>query len=221
MTTRDEQEALYADIYSRLTPEQKRLADDISKRADDNSNQQLHWAEELLALVDVLVTPSEDSHPWPVVRLFWVRLHGVVTEMVASNRTLAELAKTMTEERLAKNLAKFSLAIFEEATAVLQSLDAREAVVADYLRQRVAHLRQHGYALRQNKTGDILDQREVKQLGKAFAIEDVDRIRSEVLDAHGSEASFAAHLARKVRPAVVRLVAVLRDLHALPSWHEP
>jgi len=106
MTTREEQEAIWAEAYARLTPDRRRVADDTSKRAQDKVDQQLQWADELLALADLLAACEPGSAPWPVVRLFWVRLHGVVTELIENHRSTVELAKTMPKRELARSLIR-------------------------------------------------------------------------------------------------------------------
>jgi hypothetical protein len=177
----------------------------------------MQWAEELVALVDLLLRRDPGAPPWPVVRMFWVRLHGVVTEMAEIHRSTAELANGLSAQELEQSLAKFSLSIFTAAKAVINSLEEREAVVADYLRQRAVHLRQTSYALRSSKAG-VLDRRRIEHLGKTFAIEDVDRMRDEVFREHGTESEFARYVAGKVRPATVQLFEALRALRDVPGW---
>ena len=215
MTSRREQEAIWAEVYARLTPDQRRVADDISKRAQDKANQQLLWADEFVALSDLLAACEPGRPPWPAVRLFWVRLHGVVTELIENHRSTVDLAKGMTRREIAGSLIRFSVAIFDAATAALAVLEEPEVVVADYLRQRAVHLRQDSYVVRAKK-GGVRDTRRIEHLGKDFTIEEVDRMRDEILRLHGSEARFACHLAVKVRPAAVALLEALRALHRLP-----
>ena len=88
--------------------------------------------------------------------------------------------------------------------------------MADYLRQRAVHLSQDAYRIRSTKKGELLDSRRINQLGKSFDVEEVDRLRDEVLRLHGSEASFARHVAAKILPAAVKLLEAIRALHALP-----
>jgi len=147
MTTRAEEQATWAGVYAGLTASQRRVADDISVRARDNASQQLQWAEELVSLVDLLVASDAGAMPWPVVRMFWVRLHGVVTELIDAHAKTVELANALSEDELERSLARFALSIHRAATSVLAALDESEVVVADYFRQRAVHLRQNGYAL--------------------------------------------------------------------------
>lgn len=215
MTTRREQEAMWAEVYGRLTPDQRRIADDISKRAQDKANQQLLWAEELVAIADDLAASRPGAAPWLAVRMLWVRLHGVVTELVEIHRATADLAKTMTEREVGRSLVKFGVTIFDAAKAVLAALDEPEVVVADYLRQRAVHLRQDSYVIRSTNRG-VRDTRRIEHLGKDFTVEKVDRMRTELFRLHGGEAEFARHMAAKIRPAAARLLDALRALHELP-----
>src|SRR5690348_11219230 len=102
MTTREEQDATWAEVYGRLSPQERRVADDISTRAPDNARQDLQWAEELAALIEMLSDPMTKP-TWPVVRMFWVRFHGVITEMLSLNRHPAEWARAITPEERAQN----------------------------------------------------------------------------------------------------------------------
>jgi hypothetical protein len=215
MTTREEQKLIWANAYAQMTPDQRRVADDILKRGGDNAGQQLQWAEELVALVDLLAAREPGEAPWLVVRMFWIRLHGIVTELVEAHSATSEMAATMTEHELARSLVRFSVRIFNAAKAVLAIMEESEVVVVDYLRQRAVHLRQKGYSLRFGKNG-VLDQRRVGQLQKTFSIEDIDRMRVQMLRLHGSEAAFARRLADKIQPAAVKLLEVLRAFHELP-----
>jgi hypothetical protein len=104
--TRDKQQAQWAKFYAQLPADQKRVTDDIVTRAPDNSGQQMQWAAELVALVDLLLRRDPGAPPWPVVRMFWVRLHGVVTEMAeihsngsASPRSRPPLQRVLSTSR--------------------------------------------------------------------------------------------------------------------------
>jgi hypothetical protein len=213
VTTREEQDALWRETYANLTADQKRVADDILKRSGDRSDQQLEWAEELFALVETL--GREEDASWPVVRMFWVRLHGVFAELIEAHRTATEIAKTLSPDQLARNLSKYSLAIFTACEGILASLDETEVVVADYLRQRAVHLRQSGYSVQSTKSG-VRDSRHIPHIAKTFSIEDIDRRRDQVVATYGSEAVFARHVSRRVARPVGQLVHALRTLHSLP-----
>jgi hypothetical protein len=214
MTTREEQQAIWAEVYGRMTPDERRVADDITARATDNARQQLQWVEELLALVDALIDGARPT-PWTAISMFWVRFHGVVTEMLDGQRQQADWARAMTPEERTRNMTKFSLAIFEAGQAMLGALADDEVVVADYLRQRTVHLKQSAYSLRLTKGRDVLDERPIKQIGETFTIYEVDRMRADVQARHGSEECFARYVAAKVRPGAQRLVLGLRELHRL------
>lgn len=218
MTTKGEQEALWARVYAALTPERRRVADDVLKRGLDNARQQLSWVGDLLALADSLIAAGLTPIPWPFLGMFWIRLHGVMTELVEENRLGADIAATLNERQLIRSLSKFSLALFTDGRAMLATLDEQEAVVADYLRQRSAHMRQDAYSLKEMGNGAVRDTRRIAHLEKTFTIEDVDRMRADVLRTHGSEAAFAHHVAVKVRPAAARMFATLQELHSLPQW---
>jgi hypothetical protein len=218
MTTREQQEASWAEVYGRMTADERRVADDIiTNRATDNGRQQKQWAEELLSLADI-IADSTTTPSWPVVSMFWVRFHGVVTEMLDFNWQQAEWARAMTAKERARSLVRFSLAIYDAGQAMLGELAEDEVVVADYLRQRTVHLKQDAYALRLKKKKDsreVVDKRFISQLGKTFTIKDVDRMRAEVTARYGSGEQFARYVAVKVRPGAQRLVLALRELHGL------
>jgi len=162
-----------------------------------------------------MLAQSTGTTAWPAVHLFWVRFHGVVTELVEVNRQPAAWAREMTAQERARSLTKFSLAIFDAATEMLTALEEHEAVVADYLRQRAAHLKQSAYSRRMTKAGNVNETRLIAHLGKAFTVDEIDCMRARVQAQHGSDERFARHVAVKVRPGARRLVKVLRVLHAL------
>jgi hypothetical protein len=150
MKTTDEQKEIWTKVYVRLTAAERRVADDISARSHESASHELRWAEELLSLVELLTT-LDTPVPWMASSLFWVRVHGVVREFIQYNRQQADWARTLTEAERSQSLARFSQAIFEASQAMLASLTEEEVVVADYLRQRNAHLRLSAYALSLNK----------------------------------------------------------------------
>jgi hypothetical protein len=216
VTTREEQEAIWSEVYARMTADERRVADDISARGMDNARQQLQWAEELFALVEVLTVGAAVPRSTDI-SMFWVRFHGVVTEMVDFNRQPAEWARAMTPDERGHSLTRFSLAIFDAARAMLEALAEDELVVADYLRQRAVHLRQSAYALRLTKRREVRETRTIDQLGKTFTIEEFDRMRANVQARHGSDDRFARYVAERVRAGAQRIVVALRELHALPA----
>jgi hypothetical protein len=218
MTTREQQEASWAKVYGRMTADERRVADDIiNNRATDNGRQQKQWADELLSLADI-IADSTAAPSWPVVSMFWVRFHGVVTEMLDFNRQQAGWARAMTAKERARSLVRFSLAIYDAGLAMRGALAEDEVVVADYLRQRAVHMKQDAYALRlkgKKNSREVVDQRPIKHLGKTFSIDEVDRMRAQVTARYGSGEQFARYVAVKVRPGAQRLVLVLRELHVL------
>ena len=197
-----------------MTPEQRRLSDDIGKRGTPNAEHKRVWIEELADVV-TRVDDGRRQPSWLEVRLFWIRLHGVVSELVDAERPIAELARTLPPERLRTNLMQFSLAMFEAAERIAGLLDAEELVTVDYLRQRAAHLHQRGYALQQAKTG-LKETRTFKHLGETLTIEQLDEMIPRTIATSGGEEAFAVTVARRIKDEVFRLRDVVQALHALP-----
>lgn len=214
--TREEQDAKMMAVINALPAEKRRVALDIAKRGDDNAHQEWIWVQELASLVESLTSGGSPS--WLVVKLFWVRLHGVVTELREMHERGAALAATMTPEEIQKNYLKYILPIHQACCDILRALDEKEVVLVDYFRHRSCHLRQHSYALKLHKNNNVGDARAINHLGKSFSIEEIDRFRADLLARHGGIIGLGVHIAHKVQAPVARLYEALLAFHSLPPY---
>jgi hypothetical protein len=209
--TRDEQEGLWRDAYAALTPEQRRVADDIGKRSPDQARQHLHWVLELAELVARLQKDGANA-PWTVVAMFWIRLQGVFKELPDAYRVVHELALQGPRPR---SLIPYGDAIYRTALDVLAALTEEEVLAVDYYRQRSAHLRQDAYRIRLVKDG-VREARTLDYIDRTFTVAEVDATLARLVVRHGNEASVAAQVAGKVARSVDELKAALQALHDLP-----
>lgn len=214
MPTLEEQEQLFRTIYARLSPEQRTVADDICKRSEDNAVQERSWIAELL-FAATEIEKLETQTPWHIIDMFWIRLHGVFKELMGNHRIGYEAVASGQVTR--PSLAQYAADIYEKAHAVLSNLEEEEVLIADYYRQRSAHLRQDSYTIRLSKSG-VRAQRGVTYIDRTFSVAETDRIRAVMLALFGSEEAIALHLARKSRPAIERLSVAMEALHHLPDF---
>ena len=213
MPTRREQEELWNTIYARLSPEKRRVWDDSGKRNAERTSQNLEWVEELQDLASTIA--GQTSVPWPLFDMFWIRLHGVFKEL-PGQYALARDAEKDPSLKPGHTLL-YAHAILVAIDGVLAALSEEEVVVADYYRQRSAHLRQDAYSIRWlPKQKTVHDRRGIEYISKDFKVEEVDRMRASLIALHTNEQGLALHFASTLAAPIGRLADAVRALHSLP-----
>lgn len=213
-------ETFIADFMNSVPPHELPVIADLAMRTDAVVRQERRWIDELADAAETIKRFGADA-TWLVFPVFWIRLHGVFTELLDAYRVWAELDAAQNE------VVDRCRAIYEAAHEMLRALSDDEHIVSDYYRQRAAHLKQDAYTVRfaphrspadvrrSGKTTKIVDTRTLGHIEKKFSIEDADRILTEMVKRFGGERELAVHIATKVGSHVKALVDA-RD--ALRSW---
>lgn len=215
-------EKFVAEVLASVQPHERPVIEDLAKRVDTVVRQERQWIAELEDTVETLNRIGPDA-TWLVFAMFWVRLHGVFTELLDTYRVL-----TRVDDSLPKVALDRCRAVYEAADGMLRALTDDEHVVADYYRQRAVHLKQDAYTVRfarhrapadvrrSGKPTRIVDTRNLSHIEKRFSIEDVDGILETMVKRFGGEREIAVHIAMRVAPHVRAIVDARDALRAFP-----
>lgn len=203
---------IIAEVMKAVPPHELPVIEDLAKRTDSAVRQERRWIEELADAVATIESRGADA-TWTVFPVFWIRLHGVFSELLDTYQVWADL-----EASTRSQAVDCLRAIYQAAEGVLRALTDDEHVVADYYRQRAAHLKQDAYTVRfaphrspadsrrSGKASKVVSSRSLAHIEKRFSIEAVDRILSDMVKQFGGERELAVHIATKIRPHVKALV---------------
>ena len=197
------------EIVATMTPQQRAVWDHSQSQLEDKLGQVLLWLSEFQTLVDLLEHEGLDT-PWHAVHLFWIRLHGLLSEFTDDIESKHKLAKR----------SRYEPVVGAAAGALRQlrgSLADEDIVVADWCRQRAAHVFQKGYSLQlqQTKRGQVVkDSYLVRVLGQQLPIELADDIIARVMTEDGHHCAAAVRIAKKLAPHVKPLCAAVSRMHS-------
>lgn len=212
-------EKYVTELLASVPANERQVIADLAKRSDTTVRNERRWIEELADAVET-IKQFGPSATWLVFPVFWIRLHGVFTELLDAYRVWEGI--TAQNEVVAR-----CQAIYDAADGMLRALSDDEHVVADYYRQRAAHLKQDAYTIRfaphrspadrqkSGKPSKVVDTRSIGHLERKFSIEEVDLILESTIKRFGGQREFAAHVATRVSPHVKALVAARDALRAL------
>jgi hypothetical protein len=213
---------LITDIVESAPPEQRPVIADLAKRLDAVVRHERRWIEDLADTVETINRLGADAS-WPVFPMFWIRLHGAFTELLDAYRVWVEPAASAQSEPINRRRA-----IYTAVDEMLRALSDDEHVVADYYRQRAAHLKQEAYTVRfaphrspadvrgSGKATKVVNTRYLGHIEKKFSIEEADRILTDMVKKFGGERELAVHVAKKLRPHVKALADARDALRSFP-----
>lgn len=203
-----------------LTIEQRRrVLDDIVKNGGETVAAQQHqWVVDFSRITETVIREGESASVLP---LFWIRLHGVLTELPDQ---LA--AKLDTINRIIGpgcSLPQDVMAVERSHRACVMvrgALDEDELIYADYRRQVEVHVCQRGYRLGVNKGNCATGLREtytVASLRKKHSVDELDRRIVALLRRYRvNEQALGVAIARKVEASVASLLAAMSASHGEP-----
>lgn len=197
---------------NRLSDEELRFFSQSSKRYELNAYLDTRWAIGLSEIVDVL-----DKHggaaPWAFISLFWVRLHGVLSDIregrTEFHRTLGIDPATHVPGR---SSADFSVAALLAIEAMRSKFSDDELIYAEYRRHSESHPRQDAFELRwQGKSKKtLIDELSIKAVGRTFSFAEMNAAMGRVMRPyHFDEGAIAVAYARRIRPLLPALVEAL------------
>ncbi len=160
---------------------------------------------------------------WTQVAIFYVRLHGVVEELVPILEAGQSLLNTETDRWMAAASAT-DQAILREALACRARLSRSALAVRDALsfderatvwltRNYNCHMGVESDGLSLKENGQLKETRKVA--GRELSVAELDSIRARMAELHENEASGAQAMAIKVLPHVDELLAAIEDLQLI------
>lgn len=203
-----------------LPPEEiERLKHQILGSSDIKARQYTQWATSFAN------TAAKLSQGWSScperVTVFWLRLHGVLTELTV--HYAPQPWQAMTPELTAQypdaaEILRRSHLVYQAALAVKDCLTEDEILYADLRRQTECHILQNGYELRlESKRGKnkLKDTYTVAALGKSFKVDELDTrirafLRPYLQRSRNGEFDASVDMAKKVAIAASRIVAAMK-----------
>lgn len=210
-----------AEFMKTVAPDELPVIADLARRTDTVVRHERRWIDELADAVEIIKRFGADA-TWSVFPVFWIRLHGVYTELLDGYRVWVKV-----DASIQNDVVERCRAVYQAADGMLRALRDEEHVVADYYRQRAAHLKQDAYTVRfaphrspahvrgSGKTTKVVDTRNLGHIEKRFSIEEVDRVLRDMVKKFGGERELAVHIATKVHPHVKALVAARDAMRSL------
>jgi hypothetical protein len=187
-----------------------RYLNESAGQPDANARLQCQWVENLAQIVETLGREGEHA-AWPYMGLFWIRLHGLLTEIRSRHATAFKMAgiDPATHVPNRRSLLEHAIAEWRAVEPVRQTFTDDELIYADYRRHTEGHPTQRSYDVRLNR-GRVNDQHGVRALGREFTVAELTAAILRVLAAHPSENAIAVAFARRILPHMPALVAIMR-----------
>jgi hypothetical protein len=167
------------------------------------------WIRQLNALTEALSRRPKHP-PWYVVEMFWIRLAGVLFELAADWKEIKEHA-TNGSGPMAAVLRDY----FDALDVLRKTLTDEELLVADYLRNRAAHLRPRAYSLKwDRKSGKSGGGRTLKSASRSFPVAEINEILDRMSKEHGDVHGVTFHFAARLLDHTRALVSASAPLHS-------
>jgi hypothetical protein len=193
------------------TEAQIRFMNESAGQPETNSRLVCQWVENLAQIVETLDRDGEQA-AWPYMAVFWLRLHGLLTE-VRANYTQTFQTMEIDPATYVPNkgsVLEYVIAAWRRIEPVREAFTDDELIYADYRRHTEGHPTQRSYDVRMNRAGQINDRHGVPSLGREFTVAELDAAILRVLAAHTNEHAVAVAFARRIRDLMPPLVAVMR-----------
>jgi hypothetical protein len=203
-----------------VTDAQLRFMNERRPNHDVNGRLKCYWVNDLAEMAEALSRPG-DAAPWPFRAAFWIRLHGVISDLrlecIALFRSFGIDPATY-QPNPGSDLS-LALEEFRCIEALRQQFSEDELIYADYLRQTNGHPTQAQYAARWSNAngGQINDRRNISTIGREFTVAELDDAIRRVLFANRvegaiNEDAIATAFAGRIRGVIGPLVAVMRRM---------
>jgi hypothetical protein len=187
-----------------------RFLNESAGQHDTNAQLRCQWVENLAQIVETLYREG-GAAPWPYMAVFWLRLHGLLTE-IRSGHTTAFQTGGIDPATYVPNkgsLLEYAVVEWRAIEPVRQAFTEDELIYADYRRHTEGHPTQRSYDVRMNRR-QINDRHGVPALGREFTIAELNAAILRVLAAHPNESAIAVAFARRIRLFMPPLVAIMR-----------
>jgi hypothetical protein len=176
------------------------------KQGEIRGKQQHQWIENFCEVAHVLNKEGETA-PWPFFGTFWIRLHGLVAELIPPfERILRDAGVPATHKPDTGSALEYLMAMLVPMQAVRDAYTEDERIYADYMRHTHAHPTQKSYDVRYSiKAGIVVDKHGVPATGKEYSVADLDAAIDRVFRSYPSEEAGAVAFARKAQTQIAAL----------------
>jgi hypothetical protein len=190
-------------------------SDDLRKYLDRREPENNYWAirewdwiRQTKSLTEAFAQGPRDA-PWYALEMFWLRLGGLLFELSEKWPEMEEMAAE-SDSPMFQILSEY----FAARAAVVAALTEEELLIADYMRNRAAHLRPEAYSLKWDHDGKQIrpSGRRLKSAKRSFSAEDIHTILTEVDKMHGDVYGLTFHFARKLLEPIRALVTARKPL---------
>jgi hypothetical protein len=187
-----------------------RYLNESAGQAEINSRLICQWVENLAQIAETLDREGEQA-AWPYMSVFWLRLHGLLTE-IRSNYTQAFQTAGIDPATHVPNrgsLLEYAIEAWRCIEPLRQAFTEDELIYADYRRHTEGHPTQRSFDVRMNR-GRINDRHGIPSIGREFTVANLDAAILRILGAYRNEDAIAVAYARRIHPLMPALVAVMR-----------
>ena len=161
------------------------------ERGPIRATRELRWVQSLADSIERLATGNDRGQY--VEAVFWIRLHGLLTEILPKYLYARELG------------LKWGIA--DSIATIKSALSREELVYAQYRRDGQAHVFEEAYELSvKKKSGTLKTSRRFGTIDETLSHSESDALITTVIRAHNSELDIAVSVATKIRAAVRSLV---------------
>jgi hypothetical protein len=203
---------------NQVTEAQIRFVNERQPHRDVNGRLKCYWVNDLAEVVEALDRQG-DAAPWPFRTAFWIRLHGVISDLRMECLETFGHAEIDPATYVPSRGSLLALEVekFRCIEAVRRQFSDDELIYADYLRQTNGHPTQEQYGVRWSNAngGQVNDLRRINTVGREFTVTELDAAIRRVLFANAkdgriNEHTIATTFARRVRGVIAPLVAIMR-----------
>ena len=184
------------EVFASLTPAQHEVASDQLQRHNAKRARQGMWIHQLRELTDALSAHGLDL-PWPAFDSFWLRLHGVLTEVFKRHRRVKAPESHPHHP--------WHQPVLDAMDALRNELSDKEVIFAYWCRQRAAHVYLDGLGLNLKGDDNVRRSRPLDLLGRDLSIEELDDAIAETLAQTETPATIAVRLAKRIQPTAREL----------------
>ncbi len=179
-----------------------------------------NWVLDLAETAEVLQREGTSAQ-WPYRTAFWLRLHGVLSDLRKETLDFFRLAEIDPATYVPSPRSDLALLLDKHRCIerIHKQFNDDELIYADYLRQTNSHPVQRGYGVRwsDGNGGQVNDRRRISTLGREFTVEELDAaiqrvLHANLVDGRVNENAIAVRFAGRVLSVIGPLVEVMHRL---------
>lgn len=185
------------------TNDRQRLVTAITERAETRARLALQWVQILNRAVTRL-TAAGGMEAVDTQTVFWIRLHGVLTEV-----------GDWFEHTFSLGIRDRDIIAVRDAIRDLRAaLDEDELLWVHYRRDTECHVWQESYELQRGGKGNLKEERKFALLGKTLHVDEIGRRLRALLRHHRvNEPAMAVVFATKLQPRIATVLSAMLPLY--------